>query len=186
MMCPECAALGTVSTSPAFVLRRCEPGELRPIRAPGECGNAIVMPESSPLPAISSVPCVDTWCGLPLHFACGTQLTLVMRTLVTCGLVAVFVLAAAGAEVLGAGVVPGTDAVVVAPAPPVEVTPPALVAAAFEADPARPTNEHDSAATVVAAKRLKRSLDRLWAALIAKTIPSAAGKFICPIGGVRG
>jgi hypothetical protein len=117
---------------------------------------------------------------------CGTQLTLVIRIVVMCGLVAVFVFVAAGAEELGAGVVPGADAVVVAPAPPVEATPPALVAAALAAVPARLTREHDSAASVTAAQRLKRSLDRLWAALIAKTIPSTAGKFIYPIGGVRG
>src|ERR1700760_1076549 len=103
MMWPECAVLGTVSTSPAFVLRRCDPGEVRPIRAPGERGNAIVMPESRPLPAISSVPCVDTWCGLPLHFACGTQLTLVIRIVVMCGLAAAFVFVAAGGPGLRAG-----------------------------------------------------------------------------------
>ncbi len=187
MMCPECAVLGTVSTSPAFVLRRCEPGEVWPMRAPGERGNAIVMPEIRPLPAISNVPCVETWCGLPLHLGCGTQLTLVMRIVVTCGLVAVFVFAAAGAELLGAGVVPGAAEVGVDPAPPVELTPPALVAAALTAVPVRlAATEHDSAASVAATRRLKRSPDRLWAAFIAKTIPSTAGKFICPVGGVRG
>jgi hypothetical protein len=185
-MWPEWAALGTVSTSPAFVLRRCEPGDVRPMRAPGARGNAIVIPEVRPLPAISSVPCVDTWCGLPLHLGCGTQLTLVMRIVVTWGLVAVFVFVEAGAELLGAGVVPGAAAVVVAPEPPVEATPPALAAAVLEAVPTRLTKEHDSAANDATARRLKRSPDRLWAALIAKTIPSTAGKFVCPIGGVRG
>ena len=117
---------------------------------------------------------------------CGTQLTLVIRTVVMCGLVAV-VFDAAGAELLGAGVVPGAeDGGVDPPAPPVELTPPALVAAALTAVPVRLTTEHDSAASVAAARRLKRSPDRLWAALIAKTIPSTAGKFICPVGGLRG
>jgi hypothetical protein len=108
-----------------------------------------------------------------------------MRTVVMCGLVAV-VFDAAGAELVGAGVVPGAEDAGVDPAPPVELTPPALVAAALTAVPVRLMTEHDSAASVAAARRLKRSPDRLWAALIAKTIPSTAGKFICPIGGVRG
>jgi hypothetical protein len=139
-----------------------------------------------PLPAISNVPCVETWCGLPLHLGCGTHATLVIRMLVTCGLAAAFVFALAGADVLGAAVVPGVvfvaGALVPAPAPPalaeppVETAPPALVAAAFTAVPARPASEHDSAATTAAASLLKRSLDRLWAALIAKTIPSRAGE----------
>jgi hypothetical protein len=116
---------------------------------------------------------------LPLHLACGTQLTLVMRMLVMCGLVAVFVF---GLVLTGAAA-PAPPALT---APPVEMTPPALVAAAFTAVTARLPSEHDSAATVGAARRLKRSLDRLWAALIAKTIPSTTGKFICPVGGVRG
>src|ERR1700759_4288747 len=99
MMWPECALLGTVSRRPALVLRRCAAGERRTIRPPGVCGKAIVEPGPSPLPAINSVPCVETWCGLPLHFDFGTQLTLVMRTVSTCGLVAVRVLAAGSGAV---------------------------------------------------------------------------------------
>ena len=37
------------------------------MRAPGARGKATVMPGFRPLPASSSVPCVDTWCGLPLQ-----------------------------------------------------------------------------------------------------------------------
>jgi hypothetical protein len=107
------------------------------------------------------------------------QLTLVIRTLAMCGLAAAFVF---GFVLTGAD----ASAPPAATAPPVETTPPALVAAAFTAVAARPPIEHDSAATVAAARRLKRSLDRLWAALVAKTIPSTTGKFICPVGGVRG
>ncbi|HWF33547.1 MAG TPA: hypothetical protein VG188_13435 [Solirubrobacteraceae bacterium] len=98
---------------------------------------------------------------MPLHLACGTQLTLVIRTVVTCGLVAAFVFVAAGAELPGADAAPGADAVALAPAPPVEATPPALAPAALAAVPVRPTREHDDAASAAAARRLKRSLDRL-------------------------
>jgi hypothetical protein len=116
---------------------------------------------------------------LPLHLGWGTQLTLVMRMLVTCGLAAAFV----AGFVLAGAVAPAPPAVT---APPDEEAPPALVAAAFTAAPARPASEHDSATTAAAKRLLKRSLDRLWAALIAKTIPSMTGESICPVGGVRG
>ncbi len=109
MMCPECALLGTVRISPALVMCRCETGELATIRAPGACGKATVIPATSPLPASSSVPCVETWWGLPLHFVFGTQLTLTIRTLVTCrlgvALGAAVVLLPAGA--LATGAAPG-------------------------------------------------------------------------------
>jgi hypothetical protein len=68
----------------------------------------------SPGPDSSSVPCVETWCGLPLHLLTGTQLTVMIRTLVTCaevepvlvlGLVFVF-----GGVVAGATGVPPTFA----------------------------------------------------------------------------
>src|SRR6476646_1724088 len=88
MMWPECALAGTVRISPATVLRRCDGGEPLTIRPPGVRGNAITVPVVIPLPAINSVPWTDTWCGLPLHLAAGTHATLVIRTLVTCGLVA--------------------------------------------------------------------------------------------------
>jgi hypothetical protein len=41
------------------------------------------MPLASPLPATRRVPWTETWCGLALHLAAGTQLTLVIRTLLT-------------------------------------------------------------------------------------------------------
>ena len=71
---------------PGAVLRRCAIGE-RADDAPA-ClrGKPITIPVLSPLPAISSVPWVETWRGLALHLRGGMQLTLVMRTLVTCGL----------------------------------------------------------------------------------------------------
>ncbi len=55
------------------------------MRAPGALGKATTIPGVSPMPPSSSVPCVETWWELPLQWAIGTQLTLVMRTLVTCG-----------------------------------------------------------------------------------------------------
>src|SRR6476646_5825137 len=88
MMWPECALAGTVRIRPATVLRRCDVGERLTIRPPGVRGNATTVPVVIPLPAIKSVPWTETWCGLPLHLADGTHATLVIRTLVTCGLVA--------------------------------------------------------------------------------------------------
>ena len=86
MMLPECAALGTLTSRPAAFARRCAPGDLRLMRAPGRAGNATVNPALSPLPVSSSVPCTETWCGFALHLVCGVQVTLVMRTEVTCAL----------------------------------------------------------------------------------------------------
>jgi hypothetical protein len=107
---------------------------------------------------------------LPLHFAFGTQLTLVIRTVSTCGLVAVRVLVA------------GDGAV--GPAPPLTLpweVPPALAAVAHAAEPSRTPSEQDDTAASVAARRLIRSLDRLWAALIAKTIPSLRRQIAVPV-----
>jgi hypothetical protein len=42
-----------------------------------------------PTPFTSSVPCVETWRGLPLHRVEGVQATLVILTLVTCALIVV-------------------------------------------------------------------------------------------------
>src|SRR5450432_2543280 len=86
MMCPEWALLGTVSTRPAVLWRRCERGERGPILAPGVRGKATTVPDRRPMPAISSVPCVETWWGLALHLLAGVQLTDVMRALVACAL----------------------------------------------------------------------------------------------------
>ncbi|HEY1450740.1 MAG TPA: hypothetical protein VGF47_07285 [Solirubrobacteraceae bacterium] len=106
---------------------------------------------------------------MPLHLASGTQLTLVIRTVSTCGLAAVRLLLA------GAGAV--------GPAPPLIVpweVPPALAAVAHAAEPNKTPSEHDDAAASTTAKRLTRSPDRLWAALIAKTIPSLRGLIAVP------
>src|ERR1700740_3041070 len=94
MMLPECAALGTVTTSPALALRRCAAGELRLMRAPRLAGKATSNPARKPRPASSSVPCTDTWCGLALQLELGVQRTLVIRTEVTCALVGAAVLEA--------------------------------------------------------------------------------------------
>ena len=164
-MCPECALLGTVSTSPERVLRRCETGERLTIRPPGVRGKAITDPAASPLPAISSVPRAETWCGLPLHLAAGTQLTLVIRTLVTCRLAAPFVAVVlfAGAEATGGAVVVG------------EAAPPAPAACATGA-PASSASEHESAAASVAARSQSPAPDRLWTMVIAKVIPSTMAR----------
>ncbi len=93
-MCPEWAFFGTVTSRPelglpAIAKRRCAAGcaagETRLMRAPGDLGKATTMPGARPTPSSSSVPCAETWWGLPLQWAAGTQLTLWMRTLVTCG-----------------------------------------------------------------------------------------------------
>ena len=44
------------------------------MRARGLLGKAIVSPAASPCPAISRVPCRETWCGLVLQWLTGTQL----------------------------------------------------------------------------------------------------------------
>src|SRR5438309_11662686 len=95
-MRPECALEGTCTINPSRVARSRAPGELRLMRAPPERGKATTIPARRPRPAKSNSPCTETWCGLPLHLGVGTQLTLVMRTEVTCRLVAL--------EVLGTGV----------------------------------------------------------------------------------
>lgn len=56
------------------------------MRAPGVWGKATTMPFVSPLPVSSRIPWVVTSCGLLLHLTVGMQLTLVMRTVRTCGL----------------------------------------------------------------------------------------------------
>ncbi len=56
------------------------------MRAPGVWGKATTMPFVNPLPVSSRVPWVETSCGLLAHLTVGAQLTLVMRTVLTCGL----------------------------------------------------------------------------------------------------
>src|SRR5271166_6558079 len=91
MMCPEWALVGTVAIRPAAALCRCAAGEVLEMRAPAVRGKATIIPVFSPLPVNSSVPRVETWCGLALHLGVGTQLALVMRTEVTCRLETPFV-----------------------------------------------------------------------------------------------
>ena len=71
MMFPECASSGTVTTSPAAAWCSRAPGEALLMRAPGECGNAISIPEAIPLPAITSVPWVETSCACVEHLLDG-------------------------------------------------------------------------------------------------------------------
>ena len=59
MMRPERAAAPS-AISPALVLRRCETGELRAMRAPGVRGKAIDHPGAQAFAGSSSVPRVET------------------------------------------------------------------------------------------------------------------------------
>src|SRR2546428_9815036 len=156
-MRPECALEGTCASNPSRVARSRAPGELRLMRAPPERGNATVIPGRRPRPAKSSSPRTETWRGLPLHFDVGTQLTLVMRTEVTCRLAfEVFVAGVAGvarvvvtgARALGA---PGPPA-----DPPGETTPPALAAAATPAPGATGSRQKSATAAVAATAKLPR------------------------------
>src|ERR1700677_2521513 len=109
------------------------------MRPPGAFGNATTIPTFSPTPLSSSVPWVETWWGLPLQWAAGMQLTLVMRIVVTWAL-EVPVTAVRDAGVLGA---------------PVGAVPPELTAPAGAA--ALPASAHSSRAASAAV----RDLDRL-------------------------
>ena len=80
MMWPGVGLAGDGQYQALAVLRRCECGEVGPMRAPGVWGKATTMPFVSPLPVSSRVPWVVTSCGLALHLMLGMQLTLVMRT----------------------------------------------------------------------------------------------------------
>jgi hypothetical protein len=110
MMCPEWALVGTVTISPALVWRRREAGETLLMRAPADLGKPTTMFGFSPGPASSSVPWVETWWGLPLHLLTGTQLTVVIRTLVTCaeGVLLVVVVLTLGVVAAG-GALPPAD-----------------------------------------------------------------------------
>ncbi len=142
----------------------CALGEKLLIRAPGAFGKATTMPGLSPTPPSSSVPWVETWCGLALQCAAGTQLTLWIFTLSTCreGLAAALAPAPVRpVDELGALVVE------VPPAFAVEVTlgaeaPPAPTASAVGAYVASARSD----ATMAVART---NLDRLWAPVLAKT-----------------
>lgn len=121
------------------------------MRAPGECGKATANFVASPLPAISSVPWIETWCRLLLHLAVGMQLTLVMRTVRTCRLVD----AGVGAALCGLAFCVGLEGAAL---------PPGLAAFAGED---WPTKQHSSAEATAA----RGNMDR-WGALLAKKIPS--------------
>ena len=174
MMFPECALAGTVTSRPEPRLRRREPGDLRLMRAPGVRGKATTIPALRPLPAISSVPPIDTWCGLLLQVDAGVQRTLVMRTEVTC---AVGVMAKPRAR-------PATGMLGAVGAPPPDAVPPELAASASGApptsEPAPARSEHSDAAAAAAAG----SVNRLWAPVLAKRFPSRL--LSPPDGGVRG
>jgi hypothetical protein len=108
----------------------------------GLLGKATVSPAAIPLPAISSVPRSDTWCGFVPQWLTGTQCTLVMRTLLTCE--------------LAVGLLPPLARVSVIPPPAGAVAPPGLAAAAIAAQGT--TSTHSSTVAVVAI-----DLVRLWA-----------------------
>ena len=163
MMLPVWAFFGTVTSSPPGVLRRCAAGETLEMRARGLPGKAIASPAAMPLPVISRLPWRETWCGLALQWLTGTHRTLMIRTLVTCGLEVGLPVP----PVLRAGVVPG--------APPGALAPPGLAAAARAVGlPGRPSalseNAHSSApaAAVIA-------LDRLWAPALVIQLQSRLG-----------
>ena len=155
-MRPECALEGTCTINPSRVARSRAPGELRLIRAPPERGNATVIPGRRPRPAKSSSPRTETWRGLPLHLDAGTQLTLEMRTEVTCRLgVEVFVARVAGVAGVPRVVVTGARALGAAD-PPGEATPPALAAAASPAPGAAGSRQKSATAAVAATAKLPR------------------------------
>ena len=169
MMLPECAELGTVTTSPEPALRRCAAGELELMRAPRWAGKATSSPARRPRPASNSVPWIDTWWGLVLQLAAGVQRTLEIRAVAT------------RAPLLGAPPDAAPPATVVevpaggepAGAAPPGDTPPAFAAGALLAA---------LSAKALAAARTARKSVRMRAALLAKRFPSRAAP---PDGGVR-
>ena len=174
MMFPECALAGTVASRPAPLLRRREAGELRLMRAPGARGKATTIPALRPLPAIKSVPPLDTWCGLLLQADVGVQRALVMRTEVTC---------ATGTSATPRAR-PATGTLGAVRPPPPDAVPPGLAASASGApatsEPAPPRSQHSDAAAAAALG----SVNRLWAPVLAKRFPSRL--LSPPAGGVRG
>jgi hypothetical protein len=81
----------------------------------------------------------------------------------------------------GRGAPPAEEPVLVPVVPlmPAGAVPPGLAAAA---GPGELPKEKSSAAAAVAA----RKVDRWWAPVLAKKIPSLRNDSLCPIGGVRG
>src|SRR5438552_5109091 len=151
--------------------------------APLERGKATVIPARRPRPEKSKSPRTETWRGLPLHLEVGTQLTLVMRTEVTCRLpVEVFV---AGAGCVARVVATGAPAPC-APDPPGEATPPALAAAATPV----PSSAGSTPQSVAAAVAATAKLPRVRALVVANKVsgPSAPTREASerPIGAVRG
>jgi len=116
----------------------------------------------SPRPAISSVPCTETSCGLVPQRALGVQRTLEMRTAVTCALVGATLEEAPPPAEVGAPAEAAPGA-----------TPPALTASAPLATV--------SAQPLAAARTAKKSV-RMRAPLLARRFPSRASP---PDGGVR-
>jgi hypothetical protein len=167
MMCPEWALLGTVNTKPCALARRCECGEVGPMWAPGVWGKATIMPFVSPLPASSRIPWVVTSCGLLLHLTVGMQLTLVMRTVRTCGLDACLEVVLRGAAFFRAGLAVLEGAAL----------PPALAAFAREG---WPKTQHSSAKAAAASANMDR-----WGAQFAKKLPSRRRTRLPRTGGHR-
>lgn len=123
------------------------------MRAPGVWGKATTMLLVSPLPVSSRVPWMETSCGLLLHLTLGTQLTLVMRTVLTCGLEACLEVALRGTAFRTGLAAPEGAAL-----------PPALPAFACEGCPMR---QHSSAEETAASANVDR-----WGAQFAKKLPS--------------
>jgi hypothetical protein len=88
-------------------------------------GNATINPAVMPLPAISRVPCRDTWWGFVPQWLTGTQRTLMIRTVLTRALEVGLPVP----PVLWVGVVPA--------APPGALAPPGLAVAATAGAPPR-------------------------------------------------
>ena len=147
-MRPEWALAGTVTSRRVPAARSRAAGEVRLMWAPGARGKATSMPDLSPTPDRTRVPCEDTWWGFPLQRDAGAHLTLVILTVVTCSDAAPTIVAPllAGAD--------GADTAWV---------PPALAAVTGAgAQAARPPST--SAAPVT-----PRNVNRLWAHVLAKT-----------------
>src|SRR5271165_5875000 len=137
------------------------------MRAPGDLGNATVIPGARPTPANSSVPRAETWWGLALQWAAGTQLTLTMRTLVMCP---------EGALAVAGALAGGEEPPLAGELPPAAGVPPALAASAGSA---RAANKHSDSAMAAPAT----NLDRLWAPVLAKTgTTPSSGITLRPIG----
>src|ERR1700676_5085910 len=155
-MRPEWALAGSVTTSPGLARRSREAGEPRVISAPAERGKATAIPAVSPLPLTSRVPPVDTWWGLALQRASGTQRALVMRIAPALRPGAPLVPLASGGEPFG-------------------VPPPGAVPPASAGERAGSPRQHSSRPASAARRSFDR-LDRLCTPVPAKKLsPGAAG-----------